>query len=233
MKITIDHLSAGAERAEGIAVIIDVFRAYTVESYAFANGIERIYPIASMEGAYEMKAQHPELLLAGERHAVKGEGFDFGNSPAQLENVDLSGKSMIHTTSAGTQGIEAAKNADVILLGALVNARATAEYIRSLAPERVSLVCMGYENKEPTDEDTFCAEYIKTILEGTDRDFDKAGAVEILKNGAGKRFFMPENQGHSPERDFWLCTEFDKFSFALRVDKDDTGRDYTRKIEQK
>jgi len=231
MKITIDHLSAGAERAEGVAVIIDVFRAYTVESYAFANGVERIYPIASMDGAYALKEQNPEFLLAGERHAIKGEGFDFGNSPAQLENSDLSGKSMIHTTSAGTQGIEAAKNADIILLGALVNARATAEYIRSLSPERVSLVCMGFENKEPTDEDTFCAEYIKAILEGTDKSFEKERVVEILKNGAGKRFFVPENQGHSPERDFWLCTEFDKFSFALRVDKDDQGRDYTRKID--
>ena len=42
MKITIDHLTAGADRARGIAVIIDVFRAYSVESYAFANGAERI-----------------------------------------------------------------------------------------------------------------------------------------------------------------------------------------------
>lgn len=230
MNITIDHLSAGAERARGVTVIIDVFRAYTVESYAFSRGIDRIYPIADLEAAYALKAQHPDWLLAGERKMVAGQGFDYGNSPAQLEHADLHGRSMIHTTSAGTQGIIAAKNADVILLGALVNARATAEYIHSLQPEYVSLVCMGLENRRPTQEDTACAEYIKAILEGTDDRFDKAGTIDMLREGDGARFFVPENQSYAPERDFHLCVEFDKFDFALRVQKDENGLDYTTPV---
>ena len=230
MKITIDHLSAGAERAEGVTVIIDVFRAYTVESYALARGVERIYPIADLEAAYALKQQHPDWLLAGERKMIAGPGFDYGNSPSQLEHADLHGRSMIHTTSAGTQGIIAAKHADIILLGALVNARATAEYIRSLHPERVSLVCMGLENRRPTQEDTACAEYIKAILEGTDDRFDKAGTVAMLREGDGARFFIPENQPYAPERDFHLCVEFDKFDFALRVEKDESGLDYSRVV---
>lgn len=230
MKITIDHLSAGAERARGVTVIIDVFRAYTVESYAFSRGIERIYPIASLEGAYELKEQHPDWLLTGERKGMAGQGFDYGNSPSHIEHADLTGKSMIHTTSAGTQGIIAAKDADVILLGALVNARATAEYIRSLQPEQVSLVCMGLENLRPTQEDTACAEYIKAILEGTDAQFDKAATVAMLREGDGARFFWPESQSYSPERDFYLCCEFDKFDFALRVEEDENGLDYTTRV---
>lgn len=231
MKITIDHLTAGAERAEGVTVIIDVFRAYTVESYAFSRGIERVYPLADIDEAYEMKRLEPDLLLAGERKAKAGEGFDFGNSPSQIENLDLRGKSMIHTTSAGTQGIAAAKNADVILLGALVNAKATAEYIKSLSPSRVSLVCMGLENRRPTEEDTLCAEYIKAILENRENDIDKQAAVKRLKETDGKRFFIPEDQSFAPERDFYLCTEFDRFDFALRVCRDEKGRDYTKKID--
>ncbi len=231
MKITIDHLTAGAERAEGVTVIIDVFRAYTVESYAFSRGIERVYPLADIDEAYEMKRLEPDLLLAGERKAKAGEGFDFGNSPSQIENLDLRGKSMIHTTSAGTQGIAAAKNADAILLGALVNAKATAEYIKSLSPSRVSLVCMGLENRRPTEEDTLCAEYIKAILENRENDIDKQAAVKRLKETDGKRFFIPEDQSFAPERDFYLCTEFDRFDFALRVCRDEKGRDYTKKID--
>ena len=230
MQITIDHLTAGAARAEGVTVIIDVFRAYTVESYAFARGIERIYPIADLDAAYALKAAHPEYLLAGERGMKQGAGFDFGNSPSQIEHLDLSGKRLIHTTSAGTQGIAAAQHADVILLGALVNARATAEYIRSLAPEKVSLICMGLENRRPTQEDTLCAAYIQAILQGTDSVFDKEKAVDLLRKGDGQRFFIPENQPYAPERDFYLCTEFDKFDFALRVEKDAEGRDYTQPV---
>ena len=55
MQITIDHLTAGAARAEGIAVIIDVFRAYSLECFAFDRGAACIYPIAGLEEAYAMK----------------------------------------------------------------------------------------------------------------------------------------------------------------------------------
>ena len=229
MKITIDHLTEGASKAEGAAVIIDVFRAYTVESCAFSRGIKRIYPVADIEMAYELKKENPSFLLAGERHMKKPEGFDFGNSPSEINNAQLDGREMIHTTSAGTQGIRAAVKADTIFLAALVNARATAEYIKKMGFERVSLVCMGYENTRPTDEDTFCAEYIKAILEGKDNLFDKEKAVAVLKNGDGKRFFIPENQSFAPQSDFFLCTQFDVFPFAIKVVKDDLGRDISVK----
>ena len=49
MEITIDHLTAGAARARGVAVIIDVFRAYSVECYAYHAGAERIYPIGRLD----------------------------------------------------------------------------------------------------------------------------------------------------------------------------------------
>lgn len=230
MKITIDHLTAGADRARGIAVIIDVFRAYSVESYAFANGAERIYPLADLDAAYAMKQAHPDYLLAGERKAMQPTGFDFGNSPAQLEHADLTGKTLIHTTSAGTQGIAAAVHADRILVASLVNARATAEYIRSLTPEQVSLVCMGLENRCPTEEDTACAEYIQAILEGTDSSYDKEAAIRWMRQTAGQRFFVPEHQSFAPERDFELCTRFDRFSFAMEIRRDENGDCYTEKI---
>jgi len=199
-----------------------------VESFAFHNGVRRIYPVADIQEAYRMRELDPTLLLAGERGGRKAEGFDFGNSPSQIEHVDLTGRDMIHTTSAGTQGVIAAKKADVILLGALVNARATAEYIKQLGAERVSLVCMGKENRHPIEEDTYCAEYIRSILEGT--GFDKESVVADLRQGEGSRFFIPEDQSFAPERDFYLCTDFDRFDFALRVFRDEQGRDYTARV---
>ena len=228
MEITIDHLTAGAARARGIAVIIDVFRAYSVECYAYHAGIDRIYPIGDLDEAYALKRLHPEYLLAGERHARMGEGFDYGNSPSQLEHADLRGRRMIHTTSAGTQGIRAAAHAEIILLASLVNARATAEYIRSLHPERVSFVCMGFENLRPTQEDTVCAEYMRALLEGA--PYDLASNVAALRDGPGARFFVPEDQSFAPARDFELCTQTDRFPFALRLTQDEAGRAYSRKI---
>ena len=93
MEITIHQLLPGAREARGIAVIIDVFRAYSVESYAFAQGMKRIYPVGDMEEAYRLKQQHPDYLLCGEREGRKQAGCDFGNSPLEIIQHDLTGRS--------------------------------------------------------------------------------------------------------------------------------------------
>ena len=54
MEITIDHLTAGAAHARGVAVIIDVFRAYSVECYAYHAGVERIYPLGDLDEAHAL-----------------------------------------------------------------------------------------------------------------------------------------------------------------------------------
>ena len=221
MHITIDHLTAGAARAEGTAVIIDVFRAYTFECWAHARGAARVCPIAGLEEAAALKAGHPDWLLAGERHGRPAPGFDFGNSPAQLEHVNLAGRTLLHTTSAGTQGIAAAAGARRILVASLVNAAATARYLRQLGEPRVSLVCMGFENTRPTEEDTVCARYIRSLLLG--EPFDAAAWIPALRQGPGARFFIPEDQSFAPARDFDLCTEIDRFPFALEYRKGADG----------
>ena len=229
MHITIDHLTAGASRAEGVAVVIDVFRAYTFESFAYWRGAERIYPVAALDGAYALHRAHPEYLLAGERKGRKAEGFDFGNSPAEIESLDLRGRTLIHTTSAGTQGIEAAVHAERILTAALVNAAATVRYLRQLGAERISFVCMGLRNERVTLEDLVCAEYMRAMLLG--EPYDLAAREPELRAGPGARFFRPEDQSFAPERDYYLCIEADRFPFALEIARDEQGLRYTRRVE--
>ena len=140
----------------------------------------------------------------------------------------MTGKTLIHTTSAGTQGIIAAEKADRILVAALVNAKATAQYIQQLGVDRVSLVCMGYEDRVPTEEDTVCAEYIRSIL--LKQPYDQAAAVKLMRETSGQRFFIPEDQSFAPQRDFALCIQFDQFPFAMEIRQDEAGRNYTAQI---
>jgi 2-phosphosulfolactate phosphatase len=218
MKIEILQLLDGAKKAEGLTVIIDVFRAFSTACYAFGAGIERIYPVGSLEKAYEMKRTNPGYILVGERNEQKPEGFDFGNSPSQLLSGQLSGKTMVHTTSSGTQGIANATQADEILTGSFVNAGAIVDYIRMKQPEKVSLVCMGYSCQYPTDEDTLLAIYIKNELEGRPNDFE--AMVEQIRKGDGARFFAPEKQEWAPAEDFDLCLSLNRFGFVLKVEKE-------------
>jgi len=228
MNIKILQLVEGAKQATGVTVVIDVFRAMSVEAYLMAGGADRIIPVGDIDLAYQYKKEHPEYILVGERHGKICEDFDFGNSPSQIQGYDFSGKTVVHTTSAGTQGIANAVQADRILTGSLTNALAIAEYIKELNPEEVSLVCMGLEAKAPTEEDTLCANYIKSILEGNPMELAKE--IEDLKRTSGAKFFDKAQQEVFPEEDFYLSTKVDVFTFVLELVQPEEGPAYMKKI---
>jgi len=225
MEIRILQLIEGARQASGLTVVIDVFRAMTVEAYVMRNGAADLLPMGSLEDAYAYRETHPGTILIGERGGKKCPGFDFGNSPSAVKDVDFTGKTVVHTTSAGTQGIANAVGADEILTGSLVNAKAIADYIRNSGAEIVSLVCMGLEGLEPTAEDTLCAEYIKSLVEG--KPMDLADGIAECRRTSGAKFFDPANREIFPEADFHLSVEADKFDFVLHVEKGADGRMHT------
>jgi 2-phosphosulfolactate phosphatase len=217
-EIKIFECIEGAKHAKGFTVIIDVFRAFSLEPYLFSRGTECIYAVGKEETARDLKKKNPNYILIGERSGFICEGFDFGNSPSQTSNFDFKGKTVVHTTSAGTQGIINAKNASEIITGSLVNSKAIANYILNKNPENVSLVCMGWNGVESAPEDTICANYIKSIIEG--KNFDMKKELEDLKNHPTcKRFFEEKTQKVFPEKDFYMCTDVDKFNFVLKVEK--------------
>lgn len=230
MNIEILHLIEGAQAARGLAVVIDVFRAFSLEPYLFDRGAEKIIAVGSKERAYELKQQHPEFILCGERKGVILPGFDCGNSPYQTMNLDLAGKTVVHTTSAGTQGLVNAFNADEIITGSLVNARAIARYIQGKNPENVSLVCMGLRGLTQAAEDTLCARYIKSILE--DNELDMTSELAALREDeTSKRFFDPKYADVFPEMDWHMSTDCDRFDFVLHAKKlDDDTFEITREF---
>ena len=215
MNIRILQLIEGAKAATGTTVVIDVFRAFSVEACFFALGAERIYPVGDSALAYRLKDQHPDWILAGERHGKILPGFDTGNAPSLLEALNPAGKTVVHTTSAGTQGIANAVNATEILGASLLTAKATAEYIKRSGATDVSLVCMGLEALAPVEEDTLCAEYIKSLLEGD--PIPMADRIEELKYTSGAKFFDKEQNDVFPQMDFFHCTQVDKFDYALEL----------------
>jgi len=221
-KVNVLHLIDGAKQAEGLTVIIDVFRAFSLENYLYDMGVELIRPIGSVEEAFKLKETTPNSLLFGERNGIKVEGFDFGNSPSSVNADIVKGKTILHTTSAGTQGVVNAKNATRILAGSLVNAKAIAEYIIETQPEVVSLVCMGWNAEELAAEDELCAEYIKSILDGKDLPNMDERVADLQFHG-GEHFFNPDTQEVFPEPDFWMCIKYDRFPYILEIYKDEIG----------
>ena len=70
MQIQILQQLEGAKKAKGIAVIIDVFRAFTTECFFIANGAKQLFAVGEQNIAYTLKKQHPDYILAGERNEI-------------------------------------------------------------------------------------------------------------------------------------------------------------------
>ena len=222
MNIEIFHLIEGAKQADGLAVIIDVFRAFSMECWLYALGAKEIRPVGSIEETFAWKQKDPDCVLVGERHGRKIDGCDLGNSPSSIDPGMIRGKRIIHTTSAGTQGIVNAVHAEEIVTGSFVNAKAIADYIRKKSPEKVSLVCMGKEGLAPAEEDELCAVYLEALLTGEGiPDIDER--LKALRTGGGRHFFDPSLKEVFPEKDFWMCIDRDRFDFVLQVRRDRDG----------
>lgn len=221
MKIIIESLIEGSKRAKGVVVIIDVLRAFTTDAYIANNGAKQIIPVGIVADAFKMKRDHPEYILIGERNGIKIEGFDYGNSPAEVSKIDFTNKTVIQTTSAGTQGVVNAKDAEKIILGNFVCLEAIVNYIKKINPPIVTVVAMGEKGIEKTDEDELCARAIRDLLLGNTTDFTKI--KNLLKNSESASKFFDLSKSEFNEEDFHLAMDFSKFDFILKVHKENNS----------
>jgi 2-phosphosulfolactate phosphatase len=229
MEIEILEFAEGARKARGLTVIIDVFRAFSVACFAIDAGASRIIATGDVKEAFDLKKKYQKSVLVGERDERKIDGFDFGNSPTEIIKADLSGVTVIHTTTAGTNGLVSAINSSHLITGSFVNVSAIVRFIKSVNPNSVSLVAMGYRAKISAEEDLLCAQLIREMLKGGTEDFSQK--ISDLKNSSGKRFFNPANLEFSPPTDFFLCTMTDRFNFVLKAERRFDGNIDLMKID--
>ena len=143
MEVRVDSLLEGASRAEGTAVIVDVYRAFTTAAVAFSRGAERIILVPDIEDALALRESGAGELCIGEVGGVKPDGFDFGNSPHELSRADVKGRTLVQSTRAGTVGVSLARGADRVYAGSLAVASATAAAVLRRRPPLVTVVAMG------------------------------------------------------------------------------------------
>ncbi len=212
------QFTEGARQAKGLTVVIDVFRAFSLACYLFDKGAAGVIPVGELDEARKWKEDHPDYILIGERKGVIQPGFDYGNSPAQILDVDLEGKTIVHTTSAGTQGIVNAIHADEIITGSFVNADAIVRYIQKQRPAVVSIVAMGWRGQESAAEDDACSQYIKHALLGKSNDFASI-KHELKHNRKTASFLDVKDDDSAPKQDFEYCMDLNRFSFVLKAEK--------------
>ncbi len=211
------RLLAGAQEADGHAVIVDVLRAATSAAVALAGGVAQLVLVDTAEAAFDLRrARYPDALLAGESEGRQLAGFDLDNSPTALERTALAGRTLILRTSAGTQGVLRASGAEAVYLAAFVNAGATVRRLEQRGARAVSLVAMGIGGTRPAEEDEACAAYLESLLRG--RPLPVARLVENVLRRKEERWSHPAPTFlEDVERAFAV----DRYDFAIEVGRED------------
>jgi 2-phosphosulfolactate phosphatase len=218
MKVRRLALAEGAREASGLAVVIDVFRAFTSEPLLYAMGAAEVLLEGDVERCLSMRG---DAILVGEVNERPIDGFDFTNSPAHIVAAGphvFAGRRVVHRSTSGVTGALAAlARCDEVLLGAYVTAGACARHILARQPKAVSIVAMGIRSSTPAPEDERCGDYIESLISG--RPYDHLAAVsEILCHETAQKFLRGD-RAELPREDPIYCLQRDLFPFVLRAER--------------
>ena len=141
-------------KIDGFTVVVDVLRAFSVSYYIAANSPARYIAVDDVDRAFALREENPGSVLVGERQGITVPGFDYGNSPTEIIDQDFSGRTVIHTTTAGTKGLLAQKDGNEVVVGSFVNAGATEQADRATPrvvgrEARVALLVAGHHRDAP------------------------------------------------------------------------------------
>ncbi len=165
------------ENPEGVPVIIDVLRATSTIIVALSRGAARVIPVRDYDDALALGRSLGAITI-GERNGVKVDGFDYGNSPTDMVQLPLEGKTIVMATTNGTQvmvedGIVASTlNAGVV--AATISGKSHAYLLASGSPKK-------------SDEDLCAARFIERVTE-------KVAACSGPDVAAAEAFLSKEGQ---------------------------------------
>jgi 2-phosphosulfolactate phosphatase len=160
-------------------VVVDILRATSCMTTAFAHGITSIKPFASLEDCLSMKKEN--YFTAGERNGEKVDGFDLGNSPFEYMVENLKGKSIAFTTTNGTQAIVRSLGAQEIIIGSFLNLSSVVNYLRDNA-NHVLIVCAGWKGKVNLEDTLFAGAVVELLKDEFNLACDAPMAAQHLYN---------------------------------------------------
>ena len=158
-------------------IVVDILRATSCMTTAFAFGIKSITPFAKLEDCLAMK--EIGYVTAGERDGKKVDGFDLGNSPFEYMEEKLKDKRIAFTTTNGTQAIAKSVGAKEIVIGSFLNLSAVKEYA-SKSDNNVLVVCAGWKGRVNLEDTLFAGALVDLLSDHTEPDCDAPLAAQHL-----------------------------------------------------
>jgi len=177
-------------------VVIDLLRATSVISTAFECGVSTIIPVRTLDEARKYKDLEG-YIIAAERNTLPIKGFDYGNSPYHYMNANVKGKTLVLTTTNGTNAILLAKEHKVIT-ASFVNIDAVADYLVN-DNNNIIILCSGWKGLFNLEDPIFAGALAEKLLESNQFsstcDAMKA-AIQLYSSGKANLFEYLSNSSY-------------------------------------
>ncbi|PYB67612.1 2-phosphosulfolactate phosphatase family protein [Thermoplasma sp. Kam2015] len=151
-----------------INVVVDVFRSTTTIPLILARGAQYVVPFRDVRKAIEFKRKNPGTVLIGEKYGIKPPYFDYDNSPAEIDEADLSGKIVAFTSTNGTYVLSRIGSGRVIF-ASYVNFSSAVSMIRKYSDV---LILPSNRPIGRAEEDILFSELLKAAAEGKQVNVD-------------------------------------------------------------
>jgi 2-phosphosulfolactate phosphatase len=208
-----------APTARGHVIVIDVLRAFTTAAYALGRGAERVVLVGKPDEAFAVRDRLGCGLLVGEDGGRMVAGYDCGNSPEQIDTLDLTGRTVILRSSSGTQGVVHAGAAERIYLGSLVVAASTVRAIQAERAAMVTILAMGARHGPDREEDLACQAYMRALFEN--RPVDRVSVIRAVVESPAGQVALDPNIAWKTPGDLDRAVAIDRFDFAMPVTRED------------
>ncbi|PLT35060.1 2-phosphosulfolactate phosphatase [Bacillus sp. V5-8f] len=203
-----------------INIVIDVIRAFTVAHYAFERGAKQILLVGNVDAAIQLRKSHPAYLLAGEINGIAIEGFDLDNSPLTIMECDVKDKTIVQKTTNGVRAALNSLNANELFVTGFSNARQTAQYARKRYLSSNETAKINIIASHPSgDDDLACAEYIHSIIAGSNTISTEEVVARIKNSHVAEKFF-DESNPYFHYKDIATCSKEINSNFLMKVNQE-------------
>ncbi len=182
LKINVISGRAEADRVEGTAALIDIFRATSTIPVLLFSGAVAVYPFPKMRDARKFARQDESTVTVGERFGIRIPGFHFNNSPSDVMDADLEGRKIAFTSTNGTKVLGMIPEGVSVVTASFINHTATLKWLS----ERDEIWLVRSDRPDgKSEEDQIYAEFLERSLKGEEPDFDLY--AEKVRNCNGAR----------------------------------------------
>ena len=127
----------------------------------FQHGLYKLIPVKTLDEAKELKQKG--FLVAAERNGKKVDFADFDNSPFSFNKEFIEDKTIVYSSTNGTNTINLAKDSEEVIIASFLNLTSTTKYLSDQAKD-ILILCSGWKGDFCTEDFLFAGALSQKLI---------------------------------------------------------------------